>query len=88
MEQNVLLLAAAWNLFVLLLYGLDKWKAKNNRFRISEKALLTASLIGGGVGAACGMILFHHKTGNLRFRITVPIALVISIGEIFLLWQG
>ncbi len=88
MEQNTLLLAAGWNLFVLLVYGLDKWKAKHNQWRVSEKALLTMSLLGGGVGAACGMLLFHHKTSNLRFRITVPIGLLASIGEFLVLWQG
>ncbi len=84
MEQQTLLFAA-WNFFVLLLYGLDKWKAKNNRWRISEKALLTVSLVGGGIGAACGMILFHHKTSNLRFRITIPIGLLLTISGFFVL---
>ena len=50
------------NIFTFLLYGLDKWKAKHHRWRISESALLLAALVGGSVGALSGMYGFHHKT--------------------------
>ena len=38
---------AAWNLIVFLIYGLDKLKAKAEKWRISEKALLLMALFFG-----------------------------------------
>ena len=49
------------NLIVLLLYGIDKWKAKHHKWRISEAALMMAAVF-GVFGAYGGMHLFHHKT--------------------------
>lgn len=83
--SQLLLLFAGWNLFVFLLYGLDKWKAKNNQWRIPEKALLTASFFLGGVGAACGMLVFRHKTNHWSFRIGVPVGLILTIAELIAL---
>lgn len=68
----------AWNLFVLLLYGADKWKAKHGRWRISEAALLGTAFCMGGAGALLGMLLFRHKTRKWKFRILVPLFLLIQ----------
>ena len=45
-------------------YGLDKIKAKNKGFRISEKALLSLSFLGGAFGGLIGMKVFRHKTAK------------------------
>ena len=66
------------NIFTFLLYGLDKWKAKHHRWRISESALLLAALVGGSVGALSGMYGFHHKTLHKKFTIGVPIFLIVQ----------
>jgi len=47
-----------WNLLVLLLYGMDKAKAKRNKRRISESLLLATAFFMGGVGALFGMLIF------------------------------
>ncbi len=86
--SQVLLLTAGWNLFVFLLYGLDKWKAKNNQWRIPEKVLLTASFFLGGVGAVWGMLVFHHKVSKWSFRLGVPIGLILSVAELIALLPG
>ncbi len=86
--SQILFLVTGWNLFVFLLYGLDKWKAKNNQWRIPEKVLLTSSLFLGGVGAACGMLVFHHKVSKWSFRIGAPVGLILSMAELFALIQG
>lgn len=67
------------NIFTFLLYGLDKWKAKHHRWRISESALLLAALVGGSVGALSGMYGFHHKTLHKKFTIGVPIFLIVQV---------
>ena len=66
------------NLAVLLLYGLDKWKAKNHRWRVSEAALMMAAVF-GVFGAYGGMNLFHHKTQKPEFDIGVPVIFVVEL---------
>ena len=45
-----------------LVYGIDKWKAKQGSWRISEATLLMLAVIGGSIGALLGMKIWHHKT--------------------------
>ena len=41
--------------------------------------LLTLAVIGGAVGALAGMFLFHHKTRKPRFRIGIPLILIVQL---------
>ena len=63
------------NVVGLLLMGIDKWKAKKNRWRIPEKVLFVVSLIGGSIGTWAGMYTFRHKTKHWRFVIGMPLIL-------------
>ncbi len=54
------------------LYGVDKFKAKTERWRISEQSLLIASLF-GPIGALLGMQHFRHKTQKPMFKFLVPV---------------
>ena len=73
------LILGVWNIIVFSLYGIDKLKAKRNRSRISEKTLLFATLMMGGVGTLLGMYAFRHKTKHAKFKIGVPLLLVVNI---------
>lgn len=53
------------------LYGIDKFKARKEKWRISEKSLLIVSLF-GPIGALLGMQQFRHKTQKPIFRFLVP----------------
>ena len=76
---RILIIAfAAWNLLVFLIYGLDKLKAKAERWRISEKTLLLLALFFGGTGALIGMGVFHHKTQHRKFTIGVPLLTLLN----------
>lgn len=66
-----------WNVFVMLVYGIDKGKAMAGAFRISEAALISLAYIFGSVGAMFGMILFNHKTSKIKFRLLVPLAVLL-----------
>jgi Predicted membrane protein len=68
------------NLIALILYGVDKAKAKKGAWRIPERVLILSAFLGGAAGALAGMLLFRHKTKHLKFRILVPLALVLWIG--------
>ena len=50
------------NVVSFLVYGIDKWKAKQGSWRISEATLLMLAVIGGTIGALLGMKIWHHKT--------------------------
>ncbi len=55
----------------LLAMGIDKSRAIHQEWRISEKTLFVMALVGGFLGVATGMELFHHKTSKLSFMIVV-----------------
>lgn len=61
------------------LMGIDKRKAMNKAFRIPEKTLILAALLGGGVGSLLGMNLFRHKTKHIKFRVLFPLAAIFYI---------
>lgn len=64
------------NILTFLLYGLDKYLAKNKRYRISEYSLLVVSFFGGSIGAILGMKVFRHKTKKISFWILNIIFLI------------
>lgn len=70
---------AIWNVIVFALYAADKQKAKNNKWRISEATLITCAFLMGGFGALLGMRLLRHKTQHIKFKVLVPLAVVINI---------
>lgn len=63
--------------FVLML--VDKRKARNNLWRISERTLMLTAALGGSVGALIGMYLFRHKTKHPKFTVGIPAILVVQI---------
>lgn len=78
-----------WNVYVFLLYAVDKHKARRERWRIPESAMLTTAFLCGGIGALIAMQLVHHKTRNRKFRILVPMAFVLTIAVVlYLLWRA
>ena len=75
----ILLLLAAVNLLAFALYGIDKLKAKKGAWRIPEATLLLVAFLGGSLGALLGMEIFRHKTKHAKFRILVPLFLILHI---------
>lgn len=67
------------NLVAFLLYGIDKNRAKNKKWRISERTLLGVAAIGGSVGALLGMYGFRHKTKHWKFRILLPVFFMLHV---------
>ena len=69
----------AVNIATFFLYGIDKNKAKNGRWRISEVTLLMMVVIGGGIGAWAGMRLWHHRTMHKKFKYGIPIIIILQV---------
>lgn len=67
------------NMVGFFLMGLDKWKAKHRKWRISEKSLFGVSILGGSIGTWAGMYVFHHKTKHWYFVVGMPLILVVQI---------
>ena len=76
---KIALLLLVHNVVTFCVYGIDKWKARHHRWRISEAPLLVLAAVGGSVGALLGMQVFRHKTQHLKFKYGVPAILLLQI---------
>lgn len=76
----------AINLLTFVLYGIDKVKAKHNRWRIPEAVLLWLAVLGGSPAALVAMHLFHHKTLHKKFRYGVPAILLVQLTAAVYYW--
>ena len=81
-----LAVTAVMSLITFLTFGIDKIKSKFGISiglfkltfnRVPEKTLLTLSFWGGSLGAMLGMLIFRHKSRKDRFRIWIPIHLIL-----------
>ena len=68
------------NVITFIVYGIDKLKAKKGRWRIPESTLLLLAIVGGSMGAWCGMRVWHHKTLHKKFRYGIPLIIATQIG--------
>ena len=78
MEEIICYLLAV-NIVTFLLYGIDKYKAKKGKWRISEATLLTMAAIGGSIGAWAGMRFWHHKTMHKKFKYGIPVIIIMQV---------
>ncbi len=79
----LILLMVIWNLITFIMMAVDKYKAKNDKTRISEKTLLLSSFIMGSIGVTAGALVFHHKTKKLKFQILVPLSIIVNVVVIY-----
>ncbi|MBQ9647541.1 MAG: DUF1294 domain-containing protein [Oscillospiraceae bacterium] len=75
---------AAINLAAFITFGADKRRAKRGVWRVPEKTLFLLALLGGSLGAVCGMCAFRHKTRHWYFKYGLPAILFAHIALI--LW--
>lgn len=77
------------NVVTFITYGIDKYKAKKGKWRISEATLLLMAVFGGSIGAWLGMKAFHHKTMHKKFYIGVPAIVILQIAlAVWLAYKG
>ena len=77
------------NVVTFITYGIDKYKAKKGKWRISEATLLLMAVFGGSIGAWLGMKAFHHKTMHKKFYIGVPAIIILQIAlAVWLAYKG
>ena len=68
-----------WSILDYVLMGIDKWKAKRERWRVPEKTFFLVAVLGGSLGAILGMYAFHHKTRHWYFKWGLPAILIAQI---------
>ena len=81
-EQLIPIYLVAMNVVTFFMYGIDKWKAKHSKWRISEATLLGLAVIGGSIGAWLGMKVWHHKTMHKKFQFGIPLIIVAQVAMI------
>ena len=79
MHQYSMYYLLAINALSFILFGLDKYKAKKGKWRISDATLLMMAVIGGSIGAWTGMRLWHHKTMHKKFKYGIPIIIIMQV---------
>jgi len=70
------------SIITFALYSTDKRRAAQNKWRIKESTLILFGFLMGGLGAMLGMSLLRHKTQHMKFKVLVPVALVLNIAVI------
>ena len=79
MGVYILYYLIAINVITFLIYGIDKFKAKKEKWRIPESTLLLLAIIGGSIGAWFGIKVWHHKTLHKKFKYGIPLIVIIQI---------
>lgn len=82
----ILIYLAAITLVTFAVYGIDKRKARLNRWRIPESNLLLLAVLGGSIGALLAMKVWHHKTCHKKFSFGVPAILILQIALVLFLY--
>ena len=79
MKILILIYVAVMSLIAFAAFGLDKYKAKADKWRTPEKTLFILAIIGGGIGAFLGMRIFRHKTKHKQFVIGIPAIMIVQL---------
>ena len=88
MYRLILIIAAIADIIGFAAYGIDKRKARKDRWRISEKSLLLLAVF-GGIGTFLGMKLFRHKTLKWYFEVVNTLMCIGQVALIgFLFFKG
>ncbi len=80
MTTLIIVYLVLMNLVGFIIMGIDKQKAKQQKWRIPEKVLFLVCAIGGSVGSILGMRIFRHKTKHWYFVIGMPLILLLQVG--------
>jgi uncharacterized membrane protein YsdA (DUF1294 family) len=87
MLQIIIYALFVLNLITFIIYGIDKFKAKKAKWRISEATLILLAVIGGSIGAWLGLQVWRHKTQHKKFFIGIPMILALQvIATIYILY--
>ena len=73
------------NIIAFFMCGNDKKRAKKDEWRIPESTLIGVAFMGGGIGSYLGMKICRHKTKHWKFKICVPLSIILHVVAIIAL---
>ena len=79
MRDLIIIYIAVINVTAFFLSWYDKRAAIKGSWRVPERNLFLAALLGGGCGMLASMLLFRHKTRHLKFMIGIPLILILNL---------
>ncbi len=92
MKDILLAIVVAYMLIMSIIgfvtMGFDKKKAIKRGWRIPERTLILIAFFGGALGSFLGMQIFRHKTRHIKFIILVPLALLLNIILLLLIFDN
>lgn len=75
------------SLATFVVYGLDKSKAQQGKWRIPESTLHLMGLLGGWPGGLAGQRLFRHKSSKVEFLLVFWGTVVLNVMAVgYLVW--
>lgn len=86
MKLLLIIYVSVMSLIAFAAFGLDKYKAKADKWRTPEKTLFLLAILGGGIGAFLGMQIFRHKTQHKQFVIGIPLIMIAQLALFAWLW--
>lgn len=87
MKEFFIVFFLTLNIGSFIYFGLDKRKANNNRYRISEKKLLIMTFFGGSIGSILGILIFNHKTSKESFIFKIVLIVLIQLLIMYLVYN-
>ena len=80
--KYALIYLAVISLIAIIVTVADKSKARRNKWRVPEAALLGISALGGSVAMFITMLLIRHKTKHVKFMLGIPLIIALQIAAI------
>ena len=87
LDERITLVLLIWNVMIFLIYGIDKFKARRDAWRIPEKYLLSFAFLCGGFSAWLAGIVFHHKTRKWYFKTVWFLGMVTTLVALYFIWR-
>lgn len=66
------------NIISFIIFAVDKRNATRGKWRVREITLIELTIVGGSIGGLIAMYKLRHKTQKMKFKIGVPVILVLQ----------
>ena len=67
------------NIITFLAFAYDKYRGKNDGWRVKNFFLLGLSFLGGSLGGLLGMKFLRHKTKKSYYRLGLPLMVLLQV---------
>ena len=82
MDKYIYIYLAVISFIAIVVTISDKSKARRNKWRVPEAALLGISALGGSVAMLITMLIIRHKTKHIKFMLGIPLIIALQIAAV------